>query len=519
MIAGEIFERNAKCFGPLPAVIFEGRTITHAELGSRIRRLINALCALGCKRQDRIAVLSRNCPEYLEVYGAAALGGFVGTGINYRLGLAEQIQVVRDAEPAVLVFEPESLEAAAALREHLPASTHFICIGPACAWAMSYEELLAGSTVADPSIRATETDTLFLVYTSGTTGTAKGVMIGNGSWVEQTTIVGMVQGCSPLDRMLIVMPFYHMGGPAQAFPYLAAGACLVMHRSFDAAAVMQSIQDLKVTAAHLAPTMIQMMLDRQAHAPGDISSLHTVCYASAPMSVALSRRAAAVFGSIFVQMYGMTELGLGCALLKHQHIMDGPEGMVKRLASAGQPFLGTDLSIVRDDQVPCKPNEVGNILIRSSTVMQGYWKRPELTREVIDAEGFLRTGDVGYVDDECFLFIVDRRKDMIISGGENIYSREVEEALLQHPAIAEAAVVGVPDAKWGESVMAFVVFKPGASAAPEEIVAHCRNLIASYKKPRFITVLTEMPRVSSTNKIDKRALRQPFWAGAERQVI
>jgi acyl-CoA synthetase (AMP-forming)/AMP-acid ligase II len=235
------------------------------------------------------------------------------------------------------------------------------------------------------------------------------------------------------------------------------------------------------------------------------------------MSVPLLRRAHAVFGPIFMQIYGLTEAALGSVLLKHQHVLDGTPKHAKRLASAGQPYLTTRMRIVRSDGTDCDVGEVGEILIKSPTVMQGYWRKPDETAAAMK-DGEIRTGDVGYWDESQFLYIVDRKKDMIVSGGENIYSREVEDALLSHPAVAEVAVIGVPDKRWGESVMAFVVLREGHSLSEDEATEHCRQLIASYKKPRFLKVVRSIPRVSSTNKVDKKALREPYWNTQDRQI-
>ncbi len=517
MILGDVIERNARCFGNHPAVIFEGRTTTHAAYAARVRKLINALAGLGCQRQDRIAILSRNSTEYLEIYGAAALGGFIGVGLNYRLSAIEQAGILADAEPAILIFESEYAGRAAELRAQLPAAVRLICIGPGPDWAQDYEALVASGADSKPVLRALPDDTLFLIYTSGTTGTPKGVMLGNEGQLEQACTQAISHAATQTDRMLIVMPFYHIGGPTELLTYMVAGATIVLHRTFDAVAILQSIQSERVTAAHLAPTMILMMLEVQENTPFDVSSLHTICYASAPMSVALSKRARATFGPIFMQIYGMTEIGLGSTLLKHQHILDGSVREVGRLASAGQPYLGTDMRIVRDDGADCAIGEIGEVWMRAKSLMQAYWRKPELTRDAIGT-GYLRTGDMGFLDDENYLFIVDRKKDMVVSGGENIYSREVEEALLLHPAVAEAAVIGAPDPQWGESVVAVIVRKPGAEVGEEELTAHVRNLIASYKKPKIFQFVDVMPRVTSTNKIDKRALRAPYWAAHERQV-
>lgn len=513
MIIGDIFEHNAACFGSHPALHFEAETLTHAQLAERIKRLINALAGAGVPHQARIAVLSRNTPEYLEVYGAAGLGGFIALGLNCRLSEPEQLNILLDAQPAVLFFEEEYAGRVEKLRAQLPSAMLYIRIrgiSPGASWCTDYEDFIAGVEASPLARRAGDEDVMFLIYTSGTTGRPKGVMLGNAGQLEQARAQALSHAASQADRMLIVMPFHHIGGPTELLTYLYVGATIVLLREFDAAAVLQSIQAKRVTAAHLAPTMIQMILAALESRSYDVSSLETVCYASAPMSVALSQRARAAFGPVFMQVYGMTENGLGTFLAKHQHIVDGPPGQVRRLASAGQPYPEVQIRIVRSDGSDCDTEECGEICIRSKSLMLGYWRNPQATKDAL-AGGWLLTGDIGYFDADHFLFIVDRKKDMIVSGGENIYSREVEEALLMHAAVLDAAVIGVPDEKWGESVMAFVVTRPGHAATEAELIDHCRHLIASYKKPRYVRFLDEMPRLSSTRKIDKKTLRAPYW--------
>ena len=520
MILGDVIERNERCSADQAAVLFEGRTLTHRQFAQRVKRFLNALTARGHGRQTRIAILSRNCPEYLEVYGAAGLGGVVALGLNYRLSAPEQAGILLDAEPAIFIFEAEYRQRADELRASLLPGTLSICFDQAPEAGedfVHYEALLQEAQPEPLALRAEADDTLLLIYTSGTTGGPKGVMLGNEAQLEQARVQALSHAARPTDRMLIVMPFYHIGGPTELLTYLVAGATIVLHRQFDAQAILQSIAELKVTSAHLAPTMISMMLDVQEKTPYDVSSLHTVCYASAPMSVVLSIRARRVFGPIFMQIYGMTEAGLGTTLLKHQHVLEGDERQRVRLASAGQPYLGTELRIVADDGSECATGVVGEVCMRSRSVMQGYWRKPEITAQVLQ-NGLLHTGDMGFLDQDHYLFIVDRKKDMVISGGENIYSREVEEALLMHPAVAEVAVIGVPDAKWGESVAAMVVFKPGERADEAALDAHCKERIAGYKRPKIYRFLDAMPRVPSTSKIDKRALRAPYWQGQQRQV-
>ncbi len=520
MIIGDILEHNAACFGTLPALHFEDETVTHAQLADRVKQLVNALAQAEIAHQARLAVLSHNTPEYLEIYGAAGLGGFIGLGINYRLSKLEQLVILQDADPTVLFFEDEFTAAVDLLRAEMPDSVIYIRIrgqGQSPSWSVEYEDFIAGGASTELAMRATEVDTLLLIYTSGTTGNPKGAMLGNEAQLEQARTQALVHTAAQTDRMLIVMPFYHIGGPTELLTYLYVGATIVLHREFDATAILESIQSKRITAAHLAPTMIQMMLEALERQSFDISSLQTICYASAPMSVALSRRARAIFGPIFMQIYGMTENGLGSVLLKHQHVIEGDPSQVRRLASAGQPYLGTHLRIVLPDGSDSSIDECGEVWIRSKSLMQGYWKNPKASAEAL-VDGWFHTGDIGYLDADHFLFIVDRQKDMIVSGGENIYSREVEEALLMHVAVLDAAVIGVPDTKWGESVMAFVVIKPEHAVSEKDLITHCRTLIGSYKKPRQVQFLDRLPRLTSTQKIDKKALRAPFWSSQERQI-
>jgi len=516
MILGDVIERNARCYRDHSAFVFEGRSISHGKFAGRVRRLCNALAGLGLERGSRIAILAQNCPEYLELYAAAGTCGFIAVGLNYRLASADQAAILRDCEPDLLVYESEYAERVAELRAALPGHARMLRLGPGPE-ADSYEHAVAGAGTGEPPWRARDDDTLFLIYTSGTTGVPKGVMLGNGGQVEQARMLALAHGARQDDRMLIVMPAYHIGGPTELLSYLICGATIVLHRKFDPREILASIEMHRVTAAHFAPVMIQAMIDVQAATPFDVSSLQMVCYASAPMSVALSRLARATFGPIFMQVYGMTEHGPGTALLKHQHLPDGSEPEAARMASAGQPILGVDIRIVDEGGSVLPDGQIGEIHMRSAAIMQGYWRKPQETAAALQ-DGWMKTGDLGYFDEGGYLFIVDRKKDMIISGGENIYSREVEEALLLHPAVKEAAVIGVPDEKWGEAVKAFVALKPGARADEAALVGHCRSLIASYKKPRSIEFMDALPRLPSTNKIDKKALRAPYRRKGARQV-
>jgi acyl-CoA synthetase (AMP-forming)/AMP-acid ligase II len=280
--------------------------------------------------------------------------------------------------------------------------------------------------------------------------------------------------------------------------------------------MLRCIEQERITNAHFAPVMVRSLLDCPELARFKKDSLRSIQYASAPMSVAQLREAMAAFGPIFTQVYGMTECVVGTILHAHEHLPDGTPAQARRLASAGQPFFDHAIRAVRPDGSDCAPEEIGEVIIRGPSLMTGYWNNSAATVEAL-RDGWMHTGDVGFFDSEAFLFIVDRKKDMIVSGGENIYSREVEEALLTHPAVLQAAAIGVPDSHWGESVKACIVLRPGCAADADELIRHCRNQIASYKKPRSIDFLAELPRLFN-GKVDKKQLRARYWQGEGRQV-
>ncbi|TAL82634.1 MAG: AMP-dependent synthetase [Candidimonas sp.] len=510
MILGEVFERNAAHYGQLPAIYYEDRVVTHAEFLNRAYRLGNALQNLGACKQDRVLILAQNCPEFLELNCACSLTGLISVGLNYRLAAGEQLHIVNDCLPAVWIFEEQYAERVAEICEKLSSVPQLICIGRQNAKdGYDYDELLAQSSCNKPSLRAVEQDIVFLVYTSGTTGHPKGVMQTHAAQIEQAKITSNACAATPIDRVLMVMPFYHAGAPNIYLGYAWAGASVVLLRAFDVSLIYANFSRHRVTAALLAPVMIQMLLDAPEEIRNGPNYLSSIFYSSAPMPVPLLKRGIAQFGSIFAQAYGMTECLVGSFMYKHQHRLDGAPDEVKRLASAGQPYFGCNIVVRRLDGSACEVGEVGEVTINSPAIMHGYWNNMQATLSAI-RDGWYFTGDLGYFDKEHYLFVVDRKKDMIISGGENIYSREVEEALLTHPSVFETAVIGIPDEKWGESVMAFVVCRNGKPGA-NELIEHCRMQIGSYKKPKVIEFVEALPRVASTNKIDKKALRAPYW--------
>jgi acyl-CoA synthetase (AMP-forming)/AMP-acid ligase II len=499
---GELTRRNLRLRADAVALMFEGRTITHREFAERVFRLAQGLRRLGVGRGDRVAVLSQNRPEYMEAYAAAELGGWTTVTINYRLAAPEVAYIIADSMPKVLIVEHELLPRVDA--DSLAKLDHVLTLD-AAGPDLSYEATLAAASPEDLQLPVEGDDTAFLIYTSGTTGRPKGVMLSHRGQMQSARISAIEALVQPTDRFALTMPLYHIGARNLWLKHSLFGCPIVLHRAFRPAEFMASIRDREATGTLLAPTMLSDMLEAGANRD-TLPSLRKIIYSAAPMPEPLLRRALSAFGPIFAQVYGMTESGgPGCTLHAHQHEPDGPPNVARRLRSAGQPMIGVDVRTVRSDGSECAPDEPGEIVIRSDALMSGYWNNPSATADTLRG-GWLHTGDVGQTDADGFVYVVDRLKDMIISGGENIYSREVEDALMGHPGVAEAAVVGAPHPRWGEAVVAFVVPRAGQQPAAEAIAQHCRGAIASYKCPRDIRFIEALPKLPN-GKIEKYKLR------------
>jgi O-succinylbenzoate-CoA ligase len=459
--------RNARLYPGKPAFVMGDRVVTFAEHHRRAQALAADLAARGLRPGARIAVLARNCLEYLDIYAAAETYGYVVAPLNFRLTAAELAGIVEGLDPHVLFF-----------------GAAFADVAPDAPLRLSIE---APPRDQAPSrgIAPADDDVVYLMSTSGTTGRPRAAMLTRrGQWLDALALA-LEQRLAPEDRHLATMPLYHVGGRALVLSHTLRGCTVHLHDAFDADAVTADIERHRITTTQVVPTMVSWLLDAPAR---DLSSLRLVWYASAPMPVELLRRALTRFGPIFVQGYGQTETGpLATVLAAADH---DPES--ERLGSAGRAIPGVDVRI-----------EDGEILVRSPLNMTGYWRQDELTAEAF-SDGWLRTGDLGRMDDLGYVYVVDRKTDLIISGGENIYPRKVEEVLYAHPAVREAAVIGVPDALWGEAVRAFVV--PAGELAEGELIAFCRTRLARYKCPKSVELRAELPK-SPSGKVLKRELR------------
>jgi acyl-CoA synthetase (AMP-forming)/AMP-acid ligase II len=416
----------------------------------------------------------------------------------------------------VLVFEAQFTSQAESLRRQGSSIERFIVIGPATDWAESYEDVLTAAQDTPPALQPEPDDGVYLIYTSGTTGKPKGVLLSHRAILSAAIGISWEQGVRPSDRMLIVMPLFHIGAKINQLSNMVLATTIILHRAFDPAAVLRCIEEEHITCAHLAPIMVRGLLDDPALGRWRKDSLRSIQYASAPMAVALLQEAMAAFGPIFTQVYGMTECVVGTILHAHEHRPDGDAAQARRLASAGQPFFDHAIRVARPDGSDCAPEEIGDILIRGPSLMTGYWNNSAATVEAL-RDGWMHTGDVGFFDSEAFLFIVDRKKDMIVSGGFNVFPREIEDVLSSDPSVSIAAVIGVPDEKWGEAVTALVVARPGVTCDPDALRQLVRDRKGAIYTPKTIEIVDSLP-LTAVGKADKKVLRARYWGDRPRHV-
>ncbi len=483
-------------------------------MNERINRLNNALVSLGVRKGDRVGILAYNSPQYFEVMGVAKAGR-IAVPLNFRLVGRELAFLIQNAGIHTLFLEREFIPVLESVRSEISEVRHFICLDAHAPGMWNYEELLNQSSPAEPTDAVEPDDPCILCYTSGTTGRPKGAIHTHQSILAEMRVP--YRDLSPDDIALCVMPFFHVGGgAAHLFPAFAAGATLVTHQKFDETQVLQTIARARATYVYLVPAMVLRVLEHPNFSQYDLSSLRTIAYTGAPIPIEVLKKGIARLGRVFIQFLGQTETLDMTVLRKEEHTLGGSPKELKRLESAGKPPCAGELRIVDERGQDVAIGSVGEIVARSERMMRGYWQMPEATAETI-VDGWLHTGDLARMDEDGYVYIVDRKKDMIISGAENIYSREVEEVLYMHPAVLAAAVIGVPDAKWGEAVKAIVVLKPGASASEEGIIEFCKRNLAGYKKPRSVEFWESLPR-NGSGKTMKKEIREKYWQGQTRRV-
>jgi acyl-CoA synthetase (AMP-forming)/AMP-acid ligase II len=484
-------------------------SLTYAGLEDATARAASALLAMGVKPGDRIAWFGKNAVTYFALFFAAARAGIVMTPIGWRLAEPEAAYILDNAEAKVL-FLGDGFEAAAATLGKRPGLI-------ACYSAEEARRMLREAPRAEFAPSGPD-DAVLQLYTSGTTGNPKGAVLSNRNLFGlRKAALENPHPYSLLDddeAILVAMPCAHIGGTGLGVMALGSGLPGIVLSEFDPVRFFDAVEHRGVTRLFIVPAALQMLLNHPDCAKTDFSRLRYILYGASPIPLELLRQCIAMFGAEFIQAYGMTETtGTVCALPPEDHSAEGNP----RMRSAGKPLPGVEMMIRGADGSEVPVGEIGEIVTRSSNNMLGYWKLPEATASTMDAGGWIATGDVGYMDADGYVYIFDRAKDMIITGGENVYPAEVESAIYGHPDVLEVAVIGVPDAKWGEAVKAVCVPKPGHTVDPDSVIGWARTRVAGFKVPKSVDTCPALPR-NPSGKILRRELREPYWAGRERQV-
>jgi fatty-acyl-CoA synthase len=494
------------------------RRISYGQARREAERIAAAFVGAGLKPGARVAFLAKNCLEYPLLFYGASRAGVVPVPLNYRLAAPEWAYILEDARAELVVARGDLVAAADALRASVPGVRRWLAFGtPVPAGWEDFRAWVRAAPGEAPPSPATSADDCYQMYTSGTTGRPKGAVIAHAAVAANIFQASIAIGGNAGERVLIVAPMYHAAAALTTFFAIARGGCLFIHEDFVPAEVVRALSEDGIARVTLVPAMIQACLVMVPDvAKRRYDDLRLITYGASPIAEETLRRAIEVFGCDFVQGYGMTET---TALLTYLMPADHRRALAGRpelLLSAGRPVAGTEIRIVDGDDRPVPLGEVGEICARGPQLMRGYWNLPDATAEALRG-GWMHTGDAGRLDADGYLFIQDRVKDMIVSGGENIYPREVEEVLFRHPAVADAAVIGVPDEQFGEAVKAVVVLRDGASATAEEIMEFSRGRLGGYKRPRSVDFVRVLPR-NPSGKVLKRELREPYWRGQARRV-
>jgi len=493
------------------------RRITYAQAYETTCRLANAFVQSGLEVGDRIGVLSKNSIEMALLYYGASRAGVVPVPLNYRLAPPEWAYIIEDSGAKMLLAQSDLASALMGAAGDLASVRTRVVLGGEVPGWTSWDAFLADAPANDPLRSVGADDDAYQMYTSGTTGRPKGAVLTHRAVSSQLHQAMVGFGSEKGERVLVVAPMYHAAAALTTFVTVQAGGTLFIHADFDPHAVVRALAEDRIGMTMLVPAMIQFCLvtvpDVRERRYDD---LRLVVYGASPIAEATLRDAMDVFGCEFLQGYGMTETTAALTYLMPEDHRRALAGEPHLLQAAGRPLLGTELRIVDADDKPVASGVVGEICGRGPQLMRGYWNLPEATARALK-DGWMHTGDAGTLDDEGFLYIQDRVKDMIVSGGENVYPREVEDVLYQHPAVAEAAVIGVPSDTWGEEVKAVIVRKPGVSTTAEDILTFCKGRLGGYKRPRSVDFVDALPR-NPSGKVLKKDLREPYWQGRQRRV-
>ncbi len=516
----DIIYRNALLYPEDEAFIYGEERITFAQFNARVNSLIHALHSMGVQKGDGIGILSWNCLEYTDVYGAVMKGGFIISPFSPRLQASELDYLINYSGIHTLFVGRELMETVNELRPRFHHVKNYISLEGSGPEMISHRNLLLAHSKEEPDVEVREEDPFLIFYTSGTTGVPRGALYTEARNIENTKTKALQLGVETGDKHIMILPLFHVGGYSHFWVYFYVGGSNVImpQRSFDPASTLQAVQDEKATDLHIVPTHLVTMLALPKINQFDLKSLKRIWYAASPMPTELLKRGMERFGPIFMQGYGQSESGPEITFFpkKFHQVFDKSVEEKKILASCGKPCIGVHVRIVDENNNDVGPHIVGEVVVQSKMVMVEYWHKPEETRDVM-VDGWLHTGDMGYYDEKGYIYLVDRKKDMIVTGGENVYPREVEEVLYRHPAVAEVAVLGVPDELWIERVHAVIVSKEGRQATAEEVMEFCKHHLARYKAPKSVEFVDSLPK-NPQGKILKRELRKKYWTGLERKI-
>jgi acyl-CoA synthetase (AMP-forming)/AMP-acid ligase II len=497
------------------AIVFEGCRRSFAELNERVNRLGSALMKLGVEKGDRVAMLQVNTSQCVEVYFAVAKIGAIYVPLNFRAKGAELTYMLNSSESNTILIGDRYVDLVKSIKPDLETVKNFISLDDKYDDMPYYEDLIREGSPDDIYTEIGDNDTTILMYTAGTTGFPKGVMLSHNSFS-----IYVLENVSPADPIseegnILTVPLYHVAGIQAMMAAIYGGRTLVMERQFEPVEWMSLVQAEKANRAMMVPTMLKQLMDNPEFKNYDLSSLKVITYGAAPMPLEVIKKAVELFpGVSFINAFGQTETASTITTLSPEdHNITGTpderEKKLKRLSSIGRPMADVEMKIMDENGNDVPQGEVGEIVARGPRVMSGYWKDDEKTGKTIDKDGWVHTGDMGYVDEEGYFFLAGRATDMIIRAGENISPEEVEGVVLSYPKVDDAAVIGIPDDEWGELPVAIVVVKKGENATPEEIMEHCRANLASFKRPRSVFFVSELPR-NQMGKILKKQLREEY---------
>ena len=496
------------------AMVVGDRRTTYEELNVRVNRLANGFSSLGARRSDRVAVMQVNCAEHIETYFAAARLDAVYVPLQFRAREDELIYMINDAAPRVLLVGRRYVDLVRSCSDRLESVEHYVALEePSEGWHF-YDDLIASASDGERFPEGDGDDLTMILFTAGTTGVPKGVMLSHDSF--SSYILSNVAPADPEieERNILTVPLYHIAGVHVVMAAIFGGRTLIIQGQFEPKQWLELAERERANRATMVPTMIKLLMDHPDFHQHDLSSLEVITYGAAPMPREVIERAIREFpGTSFINAFGQTETAATITMLPPEdHVLEGsPEEIAakrRRLSSIGKPLDDVEVRILDDDGEPVPQGDVGNIVARGARLMKGYWRLDDATAETI-RDGWLYTGDLGYFDEDGYIFLAGRARDFIKRGGEMVSPEEVEEALRSHPGIDDAAIIGVPDADWGERVRAVVVLKAGQSVSEEEAIDHCRQKLASFKKPESVVFVDELPR-NPLGKVLKRKLRERY---------